>query len=107
VPVAAGDPEARGACAACGARLRPDIVWFGEVPHHLDLVTDRLAAAGTFLSVGTSGVVYPAAGFVSLAARAGALCVEVNPEPAGGPFDLVLPEGAERALPRLLQAWLP
>lgn len=105
VPVAADDPDARGACAACGARLRPDIVWFGEVPHHLDAVYARLEGCGTFLSVGTSGVVYPAAGFVAVAARAGALCVEVNPEPAGGPFDLVLPEGAEAALPRLLQAW--
>ena len=60
----------------------------------------------TFLSVGTSGVVYPAAGFVSVARRYGARCVEINPDPSGGDFVTEIAAGAERALPALVDAWL-
>lgn len=98
------DPEA--ACAFCGGRLRPAVVWFGEVPRHMDRIFPRLRACDTFVSVGTSGVVYPAAGFVEMAWRFGARCIEVNPHPAGGPFHEVVAEGAETALPRLIEAWL-
>lgn len=99
----AQDPLAR--CAACGAPLRPDIVWFGEVPEHLDRIGRALATCSVFLSVGTSGVVYPAAGFVDQARRAGARCLEINPEPSGGAFHASRAEGAEGALPTLLHAW--
>jgi NAD-dependent deacetylase len=60
-------------CAACGAeRLRPDIVWFGEHPRHMTAIETRLARASHVVVIGTSGVVYPAAGFLSAARAAGA-----------------------------------
>ena len=66
-------------CAKCGQTgTRPDIVWFGEMPHHLDRIADHLADADLFAAIGTSGQVYPAAGFVSEAKRCGAQTVELN-----------------------------
>lgn len=105
VPVT-GPQDPAGRCARCGAALRPAIVWFGEVPLHMDRIHADLFECDLFVSVGTSGVVYPAAGFVRIAQQVGARCAEVNPEPSGGPFDDVLAEGAEVALPRLVDAWL-
>ena len=101
-----GKQDPRASCAVCGALLRPDVVWFGEIPYALDEIDAALRTCTLFLSVGTSGLVYPAAGFVARAQAAGASCVEVNPRPAGGPFDEVIPEGAETALPRLVEGWL-
>lgn len=97
------DPEARGQCAVCGSALRPDIVWFGEMPQHMHRIQHELAGCDTFVAVGTSGVVYPAAGFVSLARRLGAHCIEVNPEPTGGGFHEARAEGAEVAVPRWVE----
>ena len=72
-------------CAACGERaLRPDIVFFGEMPYEMERVTRALAACDLFVSIGTSGAVYPAAGFVDLAARAGAQTLELNLERSAG-----------------------
>ena len=99
------DRGARGSCVSCGAALRPHIVWFGEIPQHMDTIAGLLSRATLFVSVGTSGVVYPAAGFCQLARRVGAWCVEVNPDPTGGAFDEVIVEGAESALPRLVAEW--
>ncbi|MBX9460335.1 MAG: NAD-dependent deacylase [Brevundimonas sp.] len=65
-------------------RLRPHIVWFGEHPLHLDRIQRALAACDLFVSIGTSGVVWPAAGFVQLANVAGARTVELNLEPSLG-----------------------
>lgn len=67
-------------CGGCGHRgsLRPDIVWFGEMPFHLDDIENRLKAADVFAAIGTSGVVYPAAGFVDLARAHGSHTVEFN-----------------------------
>jgi NAD-dependent deacetylase len=97
------DPGAR--CVRCHAAMRPAVVWFGEVPHALDRIAAAVASAQVFVAVGTSGVVYPAAGLVQLARRAGAVRVEVNPEPTGGDFDVVVAAGAERALPELVSSW--
>lgn len=72
-------------CPRCGARgrLRPDIVWFGEMPRELDRVLAALRRCRLFVAVGTSGQVYPAAGFVEVARGAGvARTVEINPEPS-------------------------
>ncbi len=72
-------------CPACGARgrLRPAVVWFGEIPHHLDRIAAALAEAELFCAIGTSGVVYPAAGFVAEARAQGlAHTVELNLEPS-------------------------
>lgn len=66
-------------CLGCGkAELRPDIVWFGEVPYHLDAIQDALTTCDLFAAIGTSGQVYPAAGFVAFAAASGAKTVELN-----------------------------
>ena len=70
------------ACASCGrpGGMRPDIVWFGEVPFGMEEIEARLASCTLFVSAGTSGAVYPAAGFVRLARRAGARTIELNLE---------------------------
>ncbi|MEI4469866.1 NAD-dependent deacylase [Frigidibacter sp. MR17.24] len=85
-------------CAACGHRwpapaemapadpcprcarpaTRPDIVWFGEIPYRMDEIAEALEAAELFAAIGTSGNVYPAAGFVELAAATGARTIELN-----------------------------
>ena len=68
-------------CPNCGvAATRPDIVWFGEMPYHMDRIATLLAEATIFASIGTSAQVWPAAGFVLEAREAGAHCVELNLE---------------------------
>jgi len=70
-------------CPNCGApATRPDIVWFGEVPQALESIAAHLETADLFAAIGTSGQVYPAAGFVAEAARHGAQTVELNLEPS-------------------------
>ena len=74
-------------CPDCGARggLRPHVVWFGEMPLEMDRIAEALEACHLFLSIGTSGVVYPAAGFVrAVRARGLAHTVELNLEPSAG-----------------------
>lgn len=69
------------ACGVCGAQTtRPDIVWFGEVPKALHVIAEHLETADLFAAIGTSGQVYPAAGFVAEAKRLGAQTVEINLE---------------------------
>lgn len=71
-------------CPTCGHSgcLRPDVVWFGESPYHMDIIEEALNRASLFISIGTSGSVYPAAMFVEEAARTGARTVELNLEPS-------------------------
>ena len=71
-------------CWRCGrpGALRPDVVWFGESPYGMDDIYGRLGACDLFASIGTSGEVYPAAGFVDEARMAGAHTVELNLEPS-------------------------
>lgn len=72
-------------CPGCGAqRLRPDVVWFGEIPHDLERIENALAECDLFVSIGTSGLVYPAAGFVLHALACGAATLELNLEASGG-----------------------
>lgn len=74
-------------CQVCGSTglLRPHIVWFGEMPMHMDEIHEALAAAGLFISIGTSGSVYPAAGFVEIVKSVGSgKTVELNLEPSEG-----------------------
>lgn len=78
--MAPGDP-----CPECRATTaRPDVVWFGEMPYHMEEIDDLLWRADIFVSIGTSGNVYPAAGFVQTARMAGAHTVELNLEPSDG-----------------------
>ena len=64
--------------------MRPDVVWFGEMPYHMERIIGLIDAADLFVSIGTSGAVYPAAGFVAEARRRGARTVELNLEPSDG-----------------------
>ena len=75
-------------CPSCNLRgnVRPDIVWFGEMPYAMDRIDDALRNCDLFLSVGTSGAVYPAAGFVETARYRGARTIEINLEPSLGSF---------------------
>lgn len=70
-------------CLVVG-RMRPHVVWFGEMPLEMERITDVLGQCGLFMSIGTSGNVYPAAGFVQTAREAGAHTVELNLEPSEG-----------------------
>jgi len=81
------DPLGDGpACPACGISgyLRPDVVWFGEMPYRMEDIYHALNRADLFVSIGTSGAVYPAAGFVREARAAGAATLELNMEPSQG-----------------------
>jgi len=89
-------------CTSCGGPARPDVVWFGETPYHMERIAQAVAAADLFVAVGTSGIVYPAAGLVRRAAKAGARTLELNLEPSKrasdfddarfGPATVVVPE---------------
>jgi len=81
----AGDLPPGSVCVACGApALRPDIVFFGEMPYAMDRIEAAIAACDLFVSIGTSGAVYPAAGFVQMAAAYGARTLELNLERSAG-----------------------
>ncbi len=72
-------------CDGCGKPgLRPDIVFFGEMPYEMDRIDAALRQADLFVSIGTSGAVYPAAGFVQTAAYCGARTLELNLDPSAG-----------------------
>ena len=76
------------ACSGCGARaLRPDIVWFGEMPYGMDDIHQALWEADLFVAIGTSGLVYPAAAFVHYAEAGGADTLELNLEASDGVGD--------------------
>ena len=93
-------------CSACGGMRRPGIVWFGEVlpPAALTAATAAAESCDVFLSVGTSGVVYPAAGLADVARRAGAFTVEVNPTATEGSstFDVAVRGSAGAVLPAVV-----
>ncbi|PVZ68970.1 Sir2 family NAD+-dependent deacetylase [Pelagibaculum spongiae] len=78
------DSSSKSICPACQqiGSLRPDIVWFGEMPYQMDRIYRQLEQCDLFISIGASGNVYPAAGFVEAAKIAGAHCVELNLEPS-------------------------
>ena len=94
------------ACPACQqpGSLRPDIVWFGEMPYHMDEISAAISQCDLFVSIGTSGAVYPAAGFVQWARDAGARTLELNLEPSAGTplFD----EARQGPASALVPAWV-
>lgn len=79
-----GDLSVLDVCGACGrvGAIRPHVVWFGEIPLHMDEILAALARCDLFVAIGTSGSVYPAAGFAQEARLSGARCVELNVEPS-------------------------
>jgi NAD-dependent deacetylase len=93
------------ACARAGA-MRPDIVWFGEMPYHMPRIEAALAGADMFCAIGTSGMVYPAAGFAAAAGcnRRGCDLYEINPKPAGRDlYDHVIAAPATLGVPEFLR----
>ena len=95
-------PDVPARCPHCSALARPGVVWFGETldPTILDAATSAAATCDVFLSVGTSSVVYPAAGLVHHAKRNGAVTIEINPDAtdATGPVDIAIRGAAEEVL---------
>ena len=92
-------------CPRCGvSELRPDVVWFGEVPYEMDRIFAALHEADLFVAIGTSGVVYPAAAFVQFAAGGGARTIELNlvASDVSGDFD----ESREGPAGELVPAWV-
>lgn len=91
-------------CGHCGqtGSMRPHVVWFGEMPLYMDRIETALAACDVFVSIGTSGDVYPAAGFVQMARRYGARTVELNLEPSSNArsFDEVVYGPASEIVPK-------
>lgn len=99
-----GDLDTDAICPSCDAKgtLRPHIVWFGEMPLFMEAIGDALADAGLFIAIGTSGTVYPAAGFAAEARAAGAITLEINMEETGGRFDGGLYGPATQTVPALV-----
>jgi NAD-dependent deacetylase len=98
-------------CPACGrpAGLRPHVVWFGEIPLEMERIHQALTTCGLFLSIGTSGTIYPAAGFVQVAKlEADAHTVELNLEAGEGSslFDQHVHDLASRAVPTFVDMLL-
>lgn len=106
----AGDMSVATPCPACTVTgtLRPDIVWFGEMPHDLDKIGEALSASHVFVAIGTSGAVYPAAGYVAAARRLGLTTIEFNLDPAdnAGLFDHAIYGKASETVPRFVEAFL-
>jgi NAD-dependent deacetylase len=106
----AGPLTAEATCEACGREggARPHVVWFGEMPLFMDAIEDALSEADLFVSIGTSGSVYPAAGFVSEARAMGVATCEINLEPSAnayvfdekvyGPASETVPAWVERVI---------
>ena len=101
------DMETATPCPECGSKggMRPHVVWFGERPLEMDAIYDKIEACGLFLSIGTSGNVYPAAGFVEAATLAGAHTVELNLEPSQGAnlFDETIHGPATEVVPAYVE----
>lgn len=92
----------RPPCPRCGeSTLRPDVVWFGEIPYGMELVEEALRECDLFVSIGTSGVVYPAAAFVHQARGA---TLELNLEPSAGTGAFA--ESRQGPATRLVPAWV-
>lgn len=96
-------------CPECGeASLRPDVVWFGEMPYEMERIYAALRGADLFVSIGTSGAVYPAAGFVQDASQLGARTLELNLERSQGShwFDESRQGPATQLVPRWVEEML-
>jgi len=92
-------------CPACQApATRPDIVWFGEIPYGMDQIDPALSSADLFVSIGTSGQVYPAAAYAQHAARMGAETLELNMEPSANSRDFM--EARYGSATEVVPAWV-
>ncbi|MBV9841780.1 MAG: NAD-dependent deacylase [Sphingomonadaceae bacterium] len=101
----AGDMIGGPRCGHCDAdALRPDIVFFGEMPYAMDHIDRALMDADLFVSIGTSGAVYPAAGYVQTARYRGADTLELNLEPSAG--SMMFAESRLGTASRLVPEWV-
>jgi NAD-dependent deacetylase len=93
-------------CPACGeaGQVRPDIVWFGEMPYEMERIDRALQRCELFVSIGTSGAVYPAAGFVQTARYCSARTLEINLEPSLG--SLLFDESRTGRAGELVPQWV-
>jgi NAD-dependent deacetylase len=93
-------------CPSCetAGLVRPDIVWFGEMPYEMERIDEALRRCDLFVSIGTSGAVYPAAGFVQTARHCGARTLEMNLEPSLGSF--MFDESRAGPAGELVPAWV-
>lgn len=97
--------DAAAPCPSCGtAATRPDVVWFGETPMHMETIARHLAEADIFAVIGTSGTVWPAAGFAEIAASRGAHVVELNLAPT--PLSEVCDEAIHGPATKTVPAWV-
>lgn len=95
----------RPPCPVCQApTLRPDVVWFGEIPYQMRRIEEAMMQCDLFVSIGTSGAVYPAAGFVQQAKRLGAHTLELNLEPSEGTG--IFQEARHGKASELVPAWV-
>jgi NAD-dependent deacetylase len=92
-------------CRQCSRWLRPDVTWFGDMLNQavVNKATETLGKCNLFVSIGTSGVVWPAAGYPQIAKNNGAFCIEINPEPneMSSLYDRTIREPAGTGLPAL------
>lgn len=104
------DIRTQDRCQCCSAQgtLRPHIVWFGEMPLYMDEIYDALANCDLFIAIGTSGNVYPAAGFVEVANNVGAKTIEINLEASNvaTAFDQAIYGKASEVLPQWVEEFL-
>ena len=103
------DPDTFLPCERCGhERLRPDVVWFGEVPYHLERIQPALESATHFLAIGTSGQVWPAAGFLELARGVGAEThvFALDPPENADPRDAWVQGRAAETVPEFVRSFL-
>ena len=94
------------ACSSCGmpGHVRPDIVWFGEMPYEMERIEEALRDCDLFVSIGTSGAVHPAAGFVQTARYCGTKTLEINLEPSLGSY--LFEESRTGRAGELVPAWV-
>tara|TARA_B100001029_G_scaffold50753_1_gene40557 strand:- start:965 stop:1669 length:705 start_codon:yes stop_codon:yes gene_type:complete len=102
------DFNAQTNCECCqqSGNLRPHVVWFGEMPLYMDEIHSALASCDLFIAIGTSGNVYPAAGFYHTAKSGGAQTVELNIEPTESAFDKSIRGEATEIVPRYFEGLL-
>ena len=93
-------------CKKCGNILRPNVVWFGENPKYLDKIYNLLTKSSVFISVGTSGIVFPASEFYIIAERSGAKIIFINTDKLHVEADQYYLGKAGVLLPRLVDKWI-
>ena len=100
--------EYRSRKCTCGSWLRPDIIWFNDMldPEIIGKSNELISHCDLFISVGTSGIVWPAAGYPQLAKSSGALCIEINPDPSeqSHMYDRIYHETAGEGLRKLFKS---